>query len=107
MSAFLSLNPYYITAPEVEMAHGYCDFFMLPLHSHYPDVAHSYILELKYLKSDATEADAAAQWQQAVEQIRGYAKGGTVQKLLDGTALHLVIVQIKGHDLLRAEEVAQ
>ena len=28
--AYLSLNDYYITAPEVELNHGYFDFFLLP-----------------------------------------------------------------------------
>lgn len=105
MSAFLSLNPYYITAPEVEVSHGYCDFFMLPDHSRYPDVAHSYILELKYLKSDANDVDAERQWRDAVDQIHIYAKDRVVNRLLDGTSLHLVVVQIKGHEKLRAEEV--
>lgn len=107
MSAFLSLNPYYLVEPEVETAHGYCDFFFLPDHLRYPDVAHSYILELKYLKPDATNAQAASQWEEAEAQIRRYAKDRVVRQLTAGTTLHLVIVQIKGHERLRAEEVEQ
>lgn len=106
MSAFFSLNPYYLIAPEVEMAHGYCDFFFLPDHLRYPDVAHSYIIELKYLKTDATDAQASLQWNEAVEQIRRYAKDKVVKQLLDGTHLHLLIIQIKGYDMLKAEEIA-
>ena len=30
MNAYLGLNPYYLTAPEVELNHGYCDFFLMP-----------------------------------------------------------------------------
>ena len=40
--AYLSLNDYYITAPEVELNHGYCDFFRLPNMTHY-QANHSYI----------------------------------------------------------------
>lgn len=105
MSAFLSLNPYYQTAPEVEMNHGYCDFFMLPDHLRYPEVAHSYILELKYLKSDATDSDAEKQWSQAVEQIHNYATDRIVNSMLDGTTLHLIVVQIRGYQRIRADEV--
>lgn len=105
MSAFFSLNPYYLIAPEVELNHGYCDFFMLPDHSRYADVAHSYILKLKYLNSDASEAEAEKQWQESVTQIHSYAQGKVVRQLLDGTKLHLVIVQIKGYEKVRAEEV--
>lgn len=105
MQAFFSLDPYYLVSPEVEMAHGYCDFFFLPDHSRYPDVAHSYIIELKYLKRDASAVEAAEQWTLAVEQIRRYAEDKTVTRLLDGTSLHLLVVQIKGYERIRVEEI--
>lgn len=107
MEAFLSLNPYYLTAPEVEMNHGYCDFFMLPDKLRYPDVSHSYILELKYVKANATESEILKQWNDAVVQIQGYARGKTVQQLAKNTLLHLIIVQIKGSERYRAEEIKQ
>lgn len=105
MMAFLSKNPYYLVAPELEMSHGYCDFFFLPDHRRYPEVRHSYIIELKYLKADATEAQADKQWQEAVAQIRRYAGDKTVRRLLDGTKLHLLVVQIKGYERQREEEI--
>ena len=81
------------------------DFFLLPNYKVYPMVAHSYILELKYLKTDATETEAAKQWQEAVEQIKAYAADRKLQSMLHGTKLHPIVVQIKGYDLMRMEEV--
>ena len=104
MNAFLSLCPYYLVAPEMEFSHGYCDFFLLPNHAVYPTVAHSYILELKYLKADATEAEAERQWAEAVEQVKAYAADRKLQSMLHGTRLHPIVAQIKGYDLLRMEE---
>ena len=104
MNAFLSLCPYYLVAPEMEFSHGYCDFFLLPNHAAYPAVAHSYILELKYLKADATEAEAERQWAEAVEQVKAYAADPKLQSMLHGTRLHPIVAQIKGYDLLRMEE---
>ena len=104
MNAFLSLCPYYLVAPEMEFSHGYCDFFLLPNHAAYPTVAHSYILELKYLKADATEAEAERQWAEAVEQVKTYAADPKLQSMLHGTRLHPIVAQIKGYDLLRMEE---
>ena len=46
--AYLNLCNYYITAPELELNHGFCDFFLLPNLAHYA-VKHSYIIELKVL----------------------------------------------------------
>ena len=105
MNALLTLNPYYITCPEVELNHGYCDFFLMPDLSRYPDIRHSYIIELKYLPMTATDAEAEKQWNEAEEQIRGYAKGKVVQQMTQNTELHLVIAQIKGYDLLKLGKV--
>ena len=104
MNAYLTLTNYYLVAPEMEFSHGYCDFFLLPNHAAYPTVAHSYILELKYLKADATEAEAERQWAEAVEQVKTYAADRKLQSMLHGTRLHPIVAQIKGYDLLRMEE---
>ena len=102
--AYLSLNDYYLTAPELELNHGYCDFFLLPNMTHY-QAEHSYILELKYLPQKEYEAKAEAQWQQAVEQMDGYAKAPRVEALRQGTRLHKIILQFAGWELMRMEEI--
>ena len=103
--AYLSLNDYYITAPEVELNHGYCDFFLLPNMTHY-QANHSYILELKYLsKSDYSEDKAANQWAEAVEQINGYAVAPRVEALRQGTQMHKIIMQFCGWELMRMDEI--
>ena len=69
-------------------------------------MAHSYILELKYLKADATEAEAERQWAEAVEQIKTYAADPKLQSMLQATRLHCIVVQIKGYDVVKCEETA-
>ena len=105
MNAYLTLTNYYLIAPEMEFSHGYCDFFLLPNYTVYPMVKHSYILELKYLKADATDVDAKRQWSEAVDQIKIYAADKKLQSMLHGTQLHPIVVQIKGYDAIRIEEV--
>ena len=105
MNAYLTLTNYYLVAPEMEFSHGYCDFFLLPNYAVYPMVRHSYILELKYLKADATDAEADRQWSEAREQIKTYAADKKLQSMLHGTQLHPIVVQIKGYDLVRFEEI--
>ena len=102
--AYLSLNDYYITAPELELNHGYCDFFLLPNLTHYQS-KHCYIVELKYLPKKDFETKAAEQWQQAVEQIDGYARAPRVEALRQGTQMHKIVMQFSGWDLMRMEEV--
>lgn len=102
--AYLSLNDYYITAPEVELSHGYCDFFLLLNLTHYQS-RHCYIVELKYLPKKDFESKAEEQWRQAVEQIDGYARAPRVDALRQGTQLHKIVMQFSGWDLVRMEEV--
>ena len=109
--AYLSLDSYYYTAPELELNHGYCDFFLLPDLTHYP-TKHSYILELKLIPKRETGMTKAAhkakideQWDQAVEQINRYAEAPRVEALRQGTRLHKIIMQFDGWKLWRMEEV--
>ena len=116
--AYLNLNDYYITAPELELNHGYCDFFLLPDLTHYAS-QHSYILELKVLskkdfsaivEGEFTEdgkpmTKAEKQWREAVEQIHRYAEAPRVEALRQGTKLHLIIMQFERWELKRMEEV--
>ena len=106
--AYLSLNDYYITAPELELNHGFCDFFLLPDLTHYA-TRHSYILELKVIPHAASQAAAdrlaEAQWQEAAEQIHRYAAAPRVEALRQGTTLHCIVIQFDGWKLHRMEEV--
>jgi hypothetical protein len=105
MNAYLTLNPCYYIAPEVELNHGYSDFFLLPNLQRFPSVKHSYIIELKYLSKGDTTEKASTQWQEAVAQIQGYAQGERVKAMAQGTQLHLIVVQMQGYELGRIEEI--
>ena len=109
--AYLNLNAYYMTAPELELNHGYCDFFLLPDLAHYAS-KHSYIIELKLIPKrekgmslEAYEAAIKKQWDDAIEQIMHYAEAPRVEALRQGTQLHKIIMQFDGWKLLRMDEV--
>ena len=102
--AYLSLNSYYLTAPEVELNHGFCDFFLLPDLTHY-QAEHSYILELKYLPKKDFAEKGEEQWKEAVKQINRYAVAPRVEALRQGTQLHKIIMQFCGWEMVRMEEI--
>ena len=117
--AYFNLNDFYYTAPELELNHGYCDFFLLPDLTHYA-AKHCYILELKVLsKKDWNEkvtvvgadgkqeivSKAEKQWREAEAQIRRYAQAPRVEALRQGTQLHKIIMQFEGWEMKRMEEV--
>lgn len=109
--AYLNLNAYYMTAPELELNHGYCDFFLLPDLTHYAS-KHCYILELKLIpkkekgmSQEIYEAAIQQQWDAAEVQIKHYAEAPRVEALRQGTQLHKIIMQFDGWKLFRMDEV--
>ena len=109
--AYLNLNAYYLTAPELELNHGYCDFFLLPDLTHYAS-KHCYILEIKLIpkkekgmSQETYEAAIQQQWDAAEVQIKHYAEAPRVEALRQGTQLHKIIMQFDGWKLFRMDEV--
>ena len=96
---------FYLLAPEMELSRGFCDFCLFPERVHYGDVLHSYIVELKYAKADATDAEMAAKVDEAKAQLAKYRADRAVPSLARGTALHQIVYVFKGAELHTLEEV--
>ena len=73
----------------------------------YPEVKHSYILELKYLPAKDYAAKGETQWQEAVDQIHRYAEGPKVRLMCQGTALHCIVMQFSGLSLIHISIVSR
>jgi len=99
--AYLKLTSLFITWPEMELNHGYGDFFLFANTKKYPDAKHSYIIELKYLQKGKSQAEADAQIEEATAQLRRYAADKDVRALTAGTNLHLIAVQMRGEELVK------
>jgi len=95
----------FLAKPEMERARGYCDFCLFPERVYNGDVRDSYIIELKYSKPGASEAEIAAKAQEGIDQLRRYAADPFVPALAAGTRLHCLLYQFQGAALLRAEEI--
>ena len=98
---------FYLAKPEMELARGYCDFCLFPERVYYGDAKHSYIVELKYSKADADEADLAAKAADGIAKLHRYAVDPFVPELAKDTTLHLILFQFKGTELVRLEEVSR
>ena len=95
-NAYLHISKLFIAHPEVEVSHGYCDFFLLADTKKYPTLQHSYILELKYLKKGATDAEVAKVIEQAQQQLLHYTSDETVIRQASGTQLHGIYMVFVG-----------
>ena len=98
---------FYLMAPEMELSRGFCDFCLFPERYRSADVPHSYLVELKFSKADASEADLAAKYQEALDQLAKYRADKSVPTLARGTTLHQIVFQFKGSELVRIEQVAE
>ena len=84
---------------------GYADIYLQPMLGIYPDIEHSYVLELKYLPSKATDAEVAAAREKAVEQITRYAESVGVERTAGHTKVHCLILIWRGMDIAVGEEL--
>lgn len=103
--AYLGLTQGYTILPEHETAKGYADFYMMPDLQRQPDIAYSYIVEVKYARRDASEADIASLKQEAAEQLLRYAADEKVLHTKGGTKLELITLVFKGWELVVAEKL--
>ncbi len=98
---------YYLMEPEMELSRGFCDFCLFPDRIRSKGVAHSYLVELKYSAKDAPDAEIAAKYAEALEQLARYRADKSVPTLARGTTLHQIVYQFKGSDLIRCEQIAE
>ncbi len=98
---------FYLARPEMELTRGFCDFALFPERCHYGDVPHSYLIELKFSKADASEEELAAKYDEALKQLAAYRADLFVPSLAKGTTLHQIVYQFKGAVLIRAEQIAE
>jgi hypothetical protein len=92
--------------PEMELNQGYCDFLLIPDRKRYPQLSQSYIFELKYSKKDAPESEIQTKYDEAVEQLRRYSGDKVARQLAEATTLHLIVLQFRGSELLKCEELS-
>ena len=103
--ALTSLCCYYRPISELDNQNGYADIFLRPRCEIYKDMEHSYIIELKYLKSQATEAEVKAAAKQAEAQLCRYADTVNVNDNIGHTTLHKVYVVYSGVEMVACDEV--
>ena len=103
--ALTSQCRFYRPISELDNQNGYADIFLRPLHEIFADMEHSYIIELKYLKSQASEAEVKSAIAQAQVQVCRYADTVNVNDHIGPTRLHKVYVVYRGVEMVACEEV--
>lgn len=105
--AHTCLNDIYLPVSELDAGinGGYADIYLQPRLGVYPDIAHSYVLELKYLPGRATDTDVMRTREKAIDQLTRYAKAVAVEETYKPTTLHRLVLLWRGMELAVAEEI--
>ena len=103
--ALTSQSRFYRPISELDNQNGYADIFLRPLHEIFSDMGHAYIVELKYLKSQASDTAVQAAIEKAKAQVCRYADTVNVNAHIAHTQLHKVYVIYRGVEMVACEEV--
>lgn len=105
--AMVAQNRYFIPISEAEtgVSTGYADIYLQPLLGIFPQLEHSYIVELKYAKGSDPESKVQQLRHEAIDQANRYAASDLVQSTKGHTTLHKVIAVYHGMDMAVCEEI--
>ena len=103
--AMTAQNRFYRPISEADTQEGYADIFLSPLLDIYPDMKHSYIIELKYAKYKDSENRVEELRLEGIAQTNRYADTDTVKNAIGTTQLHKIVVVYKGMEMRVCEEV--
>mgnify|MGYP005965916823 FL=1 len=103
--AMTAQNRFYRPISEADTQSGYADIFLSPMLEIYPDMSHSYIIELKYARYKDPESRVEELRAEAIAQTNRYADTDRVKNAIGTTQLHKIVVVYKGMEMRVCEEV--
>ena len=103
--AMTAQNRFYRPISGADTQEGYADIFLSPLLDIYPDMKHSYVIELKYAKYKDPENRVEELRLEGIAQTNRYADTDTVKNAIGTTQLHKIVVVYKGMEMRVCEEV--
>ena len=105
--AMTSQNQFYRPISELDNEGGYADIFLAPLCDIYKDMTDSYIIELKYCKTNTSDEQVKQLFKEASAQICRYADSDEVKENVKTTKLHKLVVIFKGAEMVVCEEAEE
>lgn len=104
LAAYLSSCGYFMVIQEMELNGGYCDLTMIPDITRFPEVGHSFLLELKCLKVNDSDEEGAKALEEAKAQLEQYAQDSRLPQLMCYKPIHKIAIVFKGNALWKVEE---
>ncbi len=102
---YMNLTNYFVIFPEQEMNKGFSDLWMSPNFLNHPEMQYCYVVEFKYLKHEATDAEVEAKLEEAREQLKLYAGDAKHEQAKGHTTLRRIAVVYRAWEMAALEEV--
>ncbi|UCH93897.1 MAG: AAA family ATPase [Candidatus Aminicenantes bacterium] len=109
LNVYLGLSNLYIIHPEKELNKGFADIVMEPFVARYEGIKYSYLLEIKYIKTDEKPGKAVLQQliSKAGDQLQNYSMDAKFKKNIEKTTLVKLVLIFCGHELMYKGDVKQ
>lgn len=107
LNVYLGLSDLFIVHTEKEMNKGFADLLLEPYKAKYPELNHSFLIELKYEKAGLTPEDPKlpSLISQAEEQAKAYALDQKFGKTIGKTQLVKLVLIFSGHEAVYIGQV--
>jgi Predicted AAA-ATPase/PD-(D/E)XK nuclease superfamily len=107
LNVYLGLSDLFIVHSEKEMNKGYADLLLEPYQAKYPELKHSFLLELKFEKAGLSPEDKAIPQIviEAEKQVKTYALDKKYIKAIGNTELIKLVLIFSGHEAVYIGEV--
>ena len=102
---YMNLTNYFVIFPEQEMNKGFSDLWMSPNFLNHPEMQFCYVVEFKYLRHEATDAEVTAKVEEARTQLLQYAGDAKYTQAKGHTTLRRIAVVYRGWEMAALEEV--
>ena len=109
---YLNLTNYFVVHSEVELGKGFADLWLQPNFIIHPNMQHSYLVELKYVKrnqrseiKDPSSLLSQTLISEANDQLLRYASDSKIIAAKGNTTLHLLRVIYCGWEMVVCEEL--
>ena len=110
LNVYLGLSTLYLVHSERELKKGYADLALEPFLAQYPGLKYSYLIEIKYSKSQDKKKELTPEKmkiirEEAEAQLNRYSRDEKFQKAIGQTTLKKVVLIFSGTRLISHSEV--
>jgi hypothetical protein len=110
LNVYLGLSALYLVYSEKELKQGYADLVLEPFLAQYPGLKYSYLIEIKYIKSQGKKSELTPEnlkkiKEEAENQLNKYSMDEKFRKSIGQTTLKKLVLIFSGNRMVHHSEI--